>query len=569
VSAHRDTSRRGLRARGERVGLRALVGTLALVSVALALVGSASAAPASIGSASAAPAPVGSASAAPALVTSADRLASGEPLALAGPATLVAGFEGEHDAVREWDVVRSFAVGRSPVVLARVHPLGDSRGEIVLAGSPSRIALFEKGFTSGYKDCCTVFYQHLVSGPLGGPLHDPVAGCKLAPSLDESARPESGIQATSAVALDGEVLAYDSFGCVVVEDFASGLQRIIPLEATLDPVYNRTLQGLDPRALLGVAGRLVAYRDNPFGGEGPASVVVSDIDTGRELYRVPLSPYNPYEDAPTFGLQSDGTLVIVDATSCSATVSTVAHPAPLPLGIPACAVDAVRDGRALIVTPGPGNHRTLAWTSLEAPLAHPIADLGVSGALEAATPVMDETNVAYALSGCWAPSVYRAPLAEPGSPPAPPTSCPVIASPDHATLTAKALRVRIRCPLGCEGSLTASVGSARELRRIEGGAGVTENKEPLEISVAPGGTATLALLPSADEEAEEKMPFIHALARRLRRQHRLDLRLNLNIDTPSYGGAWSVRKSAELGIVSETHRHVVIPIRLQRAERPK
>jgi hypothetical protein len=534
VSIHPDASGRGPQARDE-LWLR----TLVLVSVALALACFATAAPAS----------VGSADAAPALVTSTDQLASSEPLALAGSATLVAGFEGERNAARKLDVVRSFAAGRPPTVLARVHPLGEGRGNIVLAGSPDRIALFEKGYASGYKDCCEVSYQHLVSGPLGGPLHDPVAGCKLAPSLDESVHPESGIQATSAIALDGEVLAYDSFGCIVVEDFASGSQRIIPLEATLDPVYNNILQRLDPRALLSLAGRLVAYRDNPFGGESPASVVVFNIDTGRELYRVPLSPYNPDEDAPTFGLQSDGTLVIAQGNSCSATVSTVAHPAPLPLGIPACAVDAVRDGRALIVTPGPENHRTLAWTSVEAPLAHPIADLGMNRVLEAAAPVMDETNVVYALNGCWAPSVYRVPLTEPGSPPAPPTICPVVVSPNHAALTAKTLRVRIRCPLGCEGRLTASVGSARELQRKGGGSSLTRNESP-QISIAPGKTATVTLLPSVDEEAEEtRDPFTRALARKLRSRHRLDVRLDFNVQTPS---------------AEETHTHVIVPIHLQR-----
>lgn len=527
----------------------ALVGLLILVVVALAPICSASAAPAS----------AGSANAAPTLVTNADQLASSEPLALAGSATLVAGYEGE-----KADIVRSFAPGRSPMVVARVHPEGTDRGQIVLAGSPSRIALLEKGYTSGYKGCCGVFYQRLVSGPLGGPLQEPMGGCRLTPSLDESVHSESRIQATSAIALDGEVLAYDSFGCVVAQDYGSGLQRIIPLQATLDPVYKETLQQLDPRALLSLAGRLVAYRNNPFGGEGLASIVVYNIDTGNELYRVPLSLYNTSEDAPIFGLQSDGTLVIADAASCSATVSTIAHPSPLPLGIPACTVDAVHDGRALIVTPGPGNHRTLAWTSIEAPLAHPIADLGVDGVLGAATPIMDEANVVYALNDCWAPSVYRAPLAEPGSPPTPPTSCPVIVTPDHATLTAKTLRVRIRCPLGCKGRLTASAGSARELRRKRGGAKLTGNELP-QISVAPGQTATLTLLPSVDEEAEETGdPFTRVLARRLRRQHRLDVRLDFNVQTPCANGSRSLRSTEAPSITCETHTHVILPIHLQR-----
>lgn len=218
------------------------------------------------------------------------------------------------------------------------------------------------------------------------------------------------------------MLAYDSFGCLIVEDFASGLQRVLPLEATLDPVYQRTLQSLSGKALLRVAGHLVAYRANPLGGEGLASVVVYDIDTGRELYRVPLAPYDPSEDGTTFGLQADGTLVIATNGTCSATVSTIAHPSPLPLGAPACAIDSVRDGRVLLVAPGPGDERLLEWTSIEAPGPHVIASLGNDGLLQAASAEMNESDVVYALNGCY-PRVYRAPLAEPGSPPGLPAGC--------------------------------------------------------------------------------------------------------------------------------------------------
>jgi len=519
-------------------------------------------------------APICSASAAPALVTSTYQLASSEPLALAGSATLVAGYEGE-----KTDVVRSFSAGHSPVVIARVHPQGTDRGQIALAGSPTRIALLEKGFTPGYKGCCGTLYQNVVSGPLGGPLTEPTAGCQVTPSLAKSVV-EERIPAHSAIALDGDVLAYDSFGCVVVRDFVSGLQRIVPLETTLDPVYSKVVSRLGGNGLLNVAGRLVAYRANPLGGEGQASIVVYDIDTGRELYRVPLPSHNPSVDlfplggpnTPTFGLQADGTLVIANGATCTATVSTIAHPSPLPLGVPACEVDGVNGGRALIVTPGEGHTRTLlghdlilAWTTIEAPSAHPIADLGVNGVLETAAPVMGETDVLYTLNGCWAPSVYRAPLTEPGSPPSPPASCPVIVSPSYATLGTEALRVRIRCPLGCEGELEAQAGTAKELRRQESEIGPSAIVAP-DISVAPGRSTTVTLQSREDGEGA---PIFRALHRDLRLRHRVNARLDFNIQTPSADGAGSYHKAEELGIAYETVTHVVVPIRSQRTRHSK
>ncbi len=519
-------------------------------------------------------APIRSASAAPVLVTSTYQLASSEPLALAGSATLVAGYEGE-----KADVVRSFSAGHPPVVVARVHPHGTDRGQIVLASSPTRIALLEEGSTPGYKGCCETLYQNVVSGPLGGPLTEPTAGCRITPSLAETVV-EERIPAHSAIALDGDVLAYDSFGCIVVRDFASGSQRIIPLGATLGPVYNKVVWRLGGNGLLRVAGRLIAYRANPLGGEGQASVIVYDVDTGHELYRVPLPPYNPLVDpspfggfsTPTFGLQSNGTLVIANGVTCSATVSTVAHPSPLPLGIPACEVDGVNGGRALIVMREEGHAQTLvghnltlAWTSIEAPSAHPIAALGVNGVLETATPVMDETNVLYTLNGCWAPSVYRAPLTEPGSPPSPPASCPVIVSPSYATLGTEALRVRIRCPLGCEGELEAQAGTAKELRRQESEIGPSAIVAP-EISVAPGRSTTVTLQSREDGEGA---PIFRALHRDLRFRHHVNVRLDFNIQTPSADGAGSYDKAEVLGIAYETVTHVIVPIRLQQTRHSK
>ncbi len=496
----------------------------------------------------------------PTLVTGSEELASWEPLALAGPATLVGGYEED-----KTDVVRSFTPGRPPTVVARVHPPGEGRGHIIVTGSPERIALFESGIEGGYKNCCTTFYQRLVSGLLDGPLIEPEGPCPIPKSVNDSA--EFGVRASWAIALDQETLAYYTSGCVVVQDFASGLQRIIPLQrTTFGQVYQGGLVADRPTggALIRVAGGLVAYRTNPLGGEGPAAVAVYDIDSGHELYRVALplydAPFAPYTGLPTFALQADGTLVIADDTTCEATVSTIAHPAPKPLGIEACEVDGLSAGRALIVTPAGGaNHdRTLAWTSLEAPLAHSIADVGAWGLLKPTATVMDETSVAYVLNGCWMPSVYRTALSDPCSPPAPPNSCPVLVAPRYASLTAKTLRVRIRCPLGCDGTLQGLAGAAWELIGERGGTSLGAIA-PYLFSAAPGHSVVLTFRPRGDEVEKERGT---KLLRRLRRRRGLDVRLDFFTATPASGGAISISNAPELGVALETHTHVVIPVRL-------
>jgi len=58
---------------------------------------------------------------------------------------------------------------------------------------------------------------------------------------DPPSRPEAGIPAHSSIAIDGELAGYDSYGCLVVQDFATGLKRVIPLPATLDPVVKGVL----------------------------------------------------------------------------------------------------------------------------------------------------------------------------------------------------------------------------------------------------------------------------------------------------------------------------------------
>ncbi len=478
------------------------------------------------------------ASAAPELVTDAFTLAGrDDQLALAESAALVG-----TEAGPNIDVVRSFTPGQPPTAIAHATLDSAQYSSIAFGASSNRIVLLDEGSTPGYKGSGGSFYERLASGPLGSLLSTLTAGCLLAPSLDETVNDEGGdFRSHSVVAIDGEVVAYDSFGCLVIRDFASGLQRVVTLQATLDPVYDGYLLHLPQAALLHVAGRLVAYRANPPGGEGPASVVVYDIDTGSEVYSVPLPPEEPDGPArvgsPTFDLQSDGTLVVADPSTCSATVSTIAAPSPRPLGIPACYVRRVRDGRALVVAPGAGDERVLEWSPIEAPLAHPIADLGSDGHLETVPPDMNETTVLYELSGCY-PRVYRAPLVEPGSPPGPPASCPVRVSPLHAVLTSKSLSVRLLCSLGCSGSLTASLLTAKEMRAGEVGQQIgsepdTDAPASNSYSIAPGKSQAFKLLPTNDTEEH---PTVRGLARELKVHPHMQLELFFRTDTPASEG---------------------------------
>lgn len=497
------------------------------------------------------------ANAAPELVTNSYLLAGRQnELALAGSAALVG-----TQAGRGADAVRSFTPGQAPRMIARAtaDPSAAELGSIQFAASASRIVLLNDSYTTGYKGSGGTSYQDLLAGPLGAPLATLTSQCALAPSLDETVGDEGGSFAShSAIAVDGEVVAYDSYGCLVIHDFASGLQRVVPLAATLDPVVKGELWRLPQGDLLSVAGRLLAYRANPPGGEGPASVVVYDIETGSVLYTVPLRPEGPESQAPSFALQADGTLVIAYPSSCAATVSTAAAPTPRPLGVPACYVDRLLGGRALLVAPGAGNERLLEWSSLEAPAAHPIAALGVDGILEAVPPEMDESTVLYALNGCY-PRIYRAPLAEPGTPPPLPRSCPLHVSP-RATLTVKSLSVTLRCPLGCLGRFTAWVRTAQELHTGHGGQQV--GSEPhteavsTDYSLPPYRAETFTLLPTREYEEH---PSARALVRQLRRHRRLWLALFFTTYTPDAGRLYE-EEAREMGITLTTSSQVSVPI---------
>ncbi len=451
---------------------------------------------------------------APTLVTDSYELAGTDAdVALVGPATLVATESGT-----DTSTIRSFAGSPGSRIVAQIKLSQEADG-LSFSASPTRMIVLARGVTYG-KGYVAGEEEQLSSGPLGGPLSALTTGCLITPTLDEEVRGEAHILDHNVVTADGEVLAYDSYGCLVVRDFQTGLERVIPLEATLNPVQSGSISKLPPEDLISLAGRLIAFRANPRGGEGGASVVVYDIDTAHELYSVPLPPTAQGEPEPSFGLQSDGTLVIADPHSCSASVSTSATPAPKPLGVPACSIHRVYAGRALLATPRRANGRALAWTSLSAPALHTIADLGTYGTLALGPTDMDETDVAYALSGCY-PRVYRASLVEPGTPPALPTRCPLRAAQASATLTSRSLQVRLECPLGCNGRFTAWIGTPAQRRRHRGGTFLghepyTDEPETTRYSLAPGQTGSFILLPT--DEYEEH-PSLRDVARLLHHNH--------------------------------------------------
>jgi hypothetical protein len=497
------------------------------------------------------------ASASRALVTGAYLLAgSSADLALEGPATLVATQRGGTS-----NFVRSFSPGQPSRVVASMRFRGDA-SSVLMASSAGRILLlghsetFGKGFIAGEE-------ERLQSGRLGGALTNLTAGCLIAPTLDGNVRGEEGIRNHTVVAAGGSLFAYDSFGCLVATDFTSGRQRILPLDATLDPLEHGWIEHLSPGGLLRVSGRLIAYRANPLGGEGAGSIAVYDFDAGRELYRVPLPSAQPPVPS-TFDLAPDGTLVVAHPRSCTATVSTLSSPAPRPLGTPACYVRRVRAGRVLIVAPGPSRHSLLEWTPIGEPAPHAIADLGKRGSLELASPDMDEMDVAYALSGCY-PRVFRATLAEPGAPPPLPGHCPVLPLSARATLTTRSLRVALKCPLGCSGGFTAWIGTASQRRTGRGGSYVGE--EPYvggpattDYMLAPNEVRTFTILPT---DAYDEHPSVKGLIRRLRDARE---RLVLHCETlaPGVEGITQER-AAELRVTYETSTVIDLPIVLGRA----
>jgi hypothetical protein len=151
----------------------------------------------------------------PTLVTSAYQLGGIEKpsLALDGDATLVGAFR-RHGP----NVVRSFAPGQPSHVVARVSVLGGS-GEMLFAASRTRIALLDVAY---YEDGGGRL-EALKSGLLGGTLEPLPGECEFAPGLDEATT--EAIPPHSIVAVDGEVVAYDTYRCVIVRDFASGVTR--------------------------------------------------------------------------------------------------------------------------------------------------------------------------------------------------------------------------------------------------------------------------------------------------------------------------------------------------------
>jgi hypothetical protein len=511
----------------------------------------------------------------PALVATAHFTAANEAeVAIVGANTLVAEERKrklEHETTAE--VLDSIAPGHRPGLLAVVGVGAYASGTLSFAASPRRIVVLDDGNEGGYKGTSGSPTERFESGPLGGALSRLDAGCALVPGLDlgafERFASEDPPRNHENVAADEDEIAYDSFGCVIVDDFASGTERVIPLEATLNPIaresgppasarYYVVADGWETK--LRLAGGLLAYRANTPSGAG-ASVVVYDVDTSQPLYRVPLpADYAPapFSDpvGPTFDVQADGSLMIADARSCTATVSTPAQPAPRPFGLRVCAVRRLLDGRALVVVPDGRRRRELAWTPLHDPKLHPVAALGTDGVLEATQATMDERYVAYALGSCWGAHVFRAPLADPGTPPSPPDRCPANAPSGHASVSGHELTVRISCPRGCEGFGRAEIRSPsarNEPRDLRGEASTT-------LSIAPGHTSTWTVLRNSGELGFGEGAG-RTLARELREGATLYLEVELQTRTPAADRCEGC-EGRIVGTTFDTRTKFMLPIEL-------
>lgn len=487
----------------------------------------------------------------PILVTRSFALAGDQgELALDGRGALIGTQPGDR-ALRAGDVgtVRLFQPGKPPTVVGRVAftpTNSEFGGSMSFAASPSRIVLLGSGVSS-FKGVVDTWHEALLSGPLGGPLQTQgiASECPLPEVPRRTFGEERGPVNHVAVAVSGEVVAYDSFDCVIAHDFGSDMQRVISAERyTGLPGWGTILR---------VSGRLLAYRASAASPRGLSSVVIDDIDSGQELYRTQLpADYRIGGQllGPTFDIQSDGTLVVADARTCTALVTRITQATTRPLGVRACAVRRVTSGRALLVVPGPQHHRMLAWTPLQAPRAHVIADLGPSGVLEPALADMDEKTVLYALSGCQAPSIYRASLLQAGTPPSPPSRCPVRIA-RRATLTPNGLFVRIACPLGCEGNADATAGTLRDRRHGKGGY-VGPDGLP-HFSLAPGRSENLQLV----EVPEELDPFIHDGAGLVRLGFEVAAPPS---SSPMLFGDEHGETARSLGVRSTTSETVIVPV---------
>lgn len=493
------------------------------------------------------------AQASPRLVSLGYELAGAQSLAMTGSNTLVAA-QGD-DA----NSILSFAPGRKPVVIGRPRQIGDGLDDSELVASSTRVAVRQSGSFTGYKGCCDLGTTSLFTAPFGHLLQSPPVECRIAPGLDPSVGDEPGVLAHYAVALDRDVLAYDSFGCLEIADFASGLRRMIRLEATLDPV--RAHQVRKEPSVLAVAERLVAYRSNPSGGEGPGLIVVYDIDSAQTLYRVPVPAAEP-DNETSFSLQSDGTLIVDESHDCRATIVSPIDPSPQPLGISACAVYGVTEGRVLFTEPTAEGHLVLAWTTLQPVSPHIIVDFGKGGALQAAAPKISGTEAVYALGSCYKPHVLRTALSEPGTPPPTPATCPVHGA-GYAKITRRGLTVSVRCPLGCtDGNLNGvRVGTEQQLQTAHGGTLVEPNYP--NFSAPPKKTVRL-LLPEQTESPEEHVTLLrklmHTLRRLRRHNHNLYVRVNFNIATPSDERAKLPGIAAELES-TPPDPYVIVPLR--------
>jgi hypothetical protein len=252
----------------------------------------------------------------------------------------------------------------------------------------------------------------------------------------------------------------------------------------------------------------------PVSGQGPSlEVVLLDVDTQQLLLRIPLGGF-----VYGIGLGADGTIALPDITTCSIRVLSPAAPAiravPLPAGLCPQALLSIGVAGDRVVYQADGGY---AVSDLQGD-AHWLADGAGSG-----SPIAFDGTTAYVLrKDCDADHLLAIDVDAAGAPPPHPahalSTCRVRRSgASQLRISASGhLKLGLRCPAGCRGTLRLVQQRGGHLERLAGSADYAQSAgtRALAATVAPfaralagcaGGMHVRAVLyPAADEDVVSK-----------------------------------------------------------------
>lgn len=231
-------------------------------------------------------------------------------------------------------------------------------------------------------------------------------------------------------AAGGSVLVYERCGVgAVVRDTATDAEFKAPVSA----------------GVVAVAGRYLATR------AADGRVRVFDWQAGTEVYSAALP-------AGVIALAPDGTVIAnADLSACDVNHlvrASVADPAPRTLPLPACSGWLAISGDRLVVAARTSYVAAALDGSRPNAVAFPRYERGRAQ--------VNGDGLAYAVATCdGGVALYRASLSEPEDEPAIDARCPGTVT--RARLTARHLRVSVRCPDGCRGTLRVRSLAARKI----------------------------------------------------------------------------------------------------------